>query len=55
MKHKLRKAESTFSSTDLAERTIHRRAMEAINWGIGAVNFDLMLQAMARDAKGSVN
>ena len=29
--------------------------MEAITWGIGAVNFDLMLQAMARDAKGSVN
>ena len=29
--------------------------MEAITWGIGAVNFDLMFQAMVRDAKGSVN
>ncbi len=46
--------ESTFSATDLAERTIHRRAMEAITWGIGAVNFDLMFQAMVK-AGGAVN
>jgi hypothetical protein len=29
----------------LAERTIHRRAIEAVIWGMPAVNFDLMLQA----------
>ena len=46
---------STFSSTDLAERTLHRRAIEAIIWGIPVVNFDLMFQSMVRDAKGAVN
>ena len=28
-----------------SESTIHRRAIEAINWGMPAVNFDLMQQA----------
>lgn len=55
MKPQTQKPESTFTSTDLAGRTIHRRAMEAITWGIGAVNFDLMFQALVRDAKGAVN
>ncbi len=55
MKPPTQKRESTFNSTDLSERTIHRRAMEAISWGIGAVNFDLMFQALVRDAKGAVN
>jgi hypothetical protein len=55
MNPQARKAESTFTATDLSERTIHRRAMEAITWGIGAVNFDLMFQALVRDAGGSVN
>ncbi|HYI93465.1 MAG TPA: hypothetical protein VEX68_07970, partial [Bryobacteraceae bacterium] len=50
-----KKSDLTFSSTELANRTIHRRAIEAITWGIGAVNFDLMFQAMVRDAKGAVN
>jgi hypothetical protein len=45
----------TFSSAELAERTVHRRAIEAIIWGIPVVNFDLMFQAMVRDAKGAVN
>jgi hypothetical protein len=35
----------------LAERAIHRRAVEAVIWGMPAVNFDLMYQAMIRDAK----
>jgi hypothetical protein len=34
-----------FSSDELARRATERRAMEAINWGMPAVNLDLMLQA----------
>src|SRR4051812_2844413 len=55
MKAQTKTAAPTFSPTELAERTIHRRAMEAISWGIGAVNFDMMLQALLRDSGGSVN
>jgi hypothetical protein len=40
---------------DLARRAIERRAIEAINWGMPAVNFDLMLQAMITSAKGKPN
>ena len=39
---------------DLARRTIERRAVEAVIWGMPAVNFDLMYQAMVR-AKGAGN
>lgn len=39
------------SSADLARRAVERRAIEAVSWGMPAVNFDLMLQAMQRDAK----
>jgi hypothetical protein len=35
-----------FSAEDLARRTIERRAIEAVIWGMPAVNLDLMLQAM---------
>jgi hypothetical protein len=38
-------------SLDLGQRAIERRAVEAIIWGIPAVNFDVMYQAMVRDAK----
>jgi len=41
----------TFSSEDLSRRTIERRAVEAVIWGTPAVNFDVMYQAMVRDAK----
>ena len=41
----------SFSADDLAKRTIHRRAVEAVIWGVPAVNFDMMYQAMVRDAK----
>jgi hypothetical protein len=44
-----------FSSEELARRAIERRAIEAINWGMPAVNFDLMLQAMIGSAKGKPN
>ena len=43
------------SAGALAERAIHRRAVEAINWGMPAVDFDLMLQAMITSAKGQPN
>ena len=42
----------TFSADDLARRTIERRAVEAVNWGMPAVNYDLMVQAML-DANGA--
>jgi hypothetical protein len=42
-------------ASDPSERAIHRRAIEAINWGMPAVNFDLMLQAMIGSAKGKPN
>jgi hypothetical protein len=44
-----------FSAEDLARRTIERRAIEAVIWGMPAVNLDLMLQAMIGSAKGKPN
>ena len=44
----------SFSSEDLNRRTIERRAVEAVIWGMPAVNYDLMLQA-ALGAKGKPN
>jgi hypothetical protein len=40
-----------FSAGDLAQRTIERRSIEAVIWGVPAVNFDCMYQAMVHDAK----
>jgi hypothetical protein len=31
-----------FSADELARRTVERRAVEAVNWGIPVVNFDRM-------------
>jgi hypothetical protein len=45
----------TLSAQDLARRTTERRAIEAVVWGMPAVNLDLMLQAMIRSAKGKIN
>jgi hypothetical protein len=45
----------TLSAEDLARRTIERRAVEAVIWGMPAVNLDLMLQAMIGSAKGKPN
>src|SRR6476660_5903463 len=36
------------SADDLARRTIERRAVEAVIWGMPAVNYDLMYQEMLR-------
>ena len=44
----------SFSSEDLARRTVVRRAVEAVIWGMPAVNFELMYQAMVQ-AKGEWN
>ena len=49
------KREAGLSPSDLAERTVHRRAVEAVIWGMSAVNTDLMYQAMVRAAKGAFN
>jgi hypothetical protein len=43
------------SPDDLARRTVERRAVEAVIWGMPAVNLDLMLQAMIDSAKGKPN
>jgi hypothetical protein len=43
--------DSSITPAQLAERAVHRRAVEAVIWGMPAVNFDLMYQAMIRDAK----
>jgi hypothetical protein len=40
-----------FSTEDLARRTIERRAVEAVVWGMPAVNYDLMLQEMLTKTK----
>jgi len=39
------------SAQELTRRAIERRAVEAVIWGMPAPNFDLMYQAMIRDAK----
>jgi hypothetical protein len=46
---------ATLSAEDLANRTIHRRAVEAVIWGMPAVNYDLMLQEMLTNTPGKVN
>ncbi len=43
------------SVEDLARRTIERRAVEAVIWGMPAVNYDLMLQEMLTKTAGRVN
>src|SRR5215471_3575295 len=44
-----------FPSEDLARRLIERRAVEAVIWGMPAVNTDLMLQEMLTKTSGRVN
>ena len=43
------------TADDLARRTIERRAVEAVIWGMPAVNYDLMLQEMLSKTNGKVN
>src|SRR5262247_3527909 len=42
------------SPAGLAERMVHRRAVEAVIWGMPAVNYDLMLQEMLTKTAGRV-
>jgi hypothetical protein len=48
-------AAQSFSSDDLARRTVRRRAVEAAIWGMPLVNFDSMRQAYLRDAGARYN
>jgi hypothetical protein len=43
------------TSDQLKQRAIERRAVEAVNWGMPAVNTDLMLQEMLGKTAGKVN
>ena len=43
------------TAEDLARRTIERRAVEAVIWGMPVVNYDLMLQEMLSKTNGKVN
>lgn len=45
---------SIYSAEELAVRAVERRAVEAVIWGMSAVNFDLMLQALI-DGGGTPN
>ena len=45
----------TPSADELARRTIERRAVEAVIWGMPIVNYDLMLQEMLTKTAGKVN
>ncbi len=49
------KREAGVSPSELAEGTVYRRAVEAVIWGMPAVNYDLMYQAMVRETKGAFN
>ncbi len=50
-----RQPDSKFTPGQLAERALHRRAVEAVIWGMPAVNYDLMLQEMLAKTPGKVN
>jgi hypothetical protein len=47
-----KKPAATFTPAQLAERTLHRRAVEAVIWGMPAVNYDLMLREMLDKTTG---
>jgi hypothetical protein len=44
----------TASDSTAADRALHRRAVEAVIWGMPAVNYDLMLQEMLTRTPGKV-
>src|SRR3984957_3969065 len=48
-------AGGTLTPEQLTSNALHRRAIEAVIWGMPAVNTDLMYQAMAREVKGRWN
>lgn len=44
-----------FKPANIKEQIVYQRAIEALVWGIPAVNYDLMLQAMLGSTKGKQN
>ena len=46
---------TAFSPQELRQRTLERRAVETVIWGIPAVNYDLMLREMLAKTKGKIN
>ena len=46
--------QAKFTPDELTERMVHRRAVEAVPWGMPAVNYDLLYKA-ALKAKGDFN
>ena len=44
-----------FTPAELEERTLHRRAVEVVIWGMPAVNYDRMYQAAVSEASGDFN
>ena len=40
------------SPSELTNRVLHRRTVEAVIWGMPAVNYDLMLQEMLTKTAG---
>jgi hypothetical protein len=44
-----------YTAEEIVKRTVQGRAVEAVIWGMPAVNLDLMLQAMVGSAKGKPN
>ncbi|MET0742498.1 MAG: DUF1254 domain-containing protein, partial [Microvirga sp.] len=48
-------ARRPWTPAELAERTAARRAVEAVIWGMPAVNYDLMLQEMLTRTPGRIN
>jgi hypothetical protein len=49
------RSSAALTPEQLARNAVHRRALEAVIWGMPAVNTDLMYQAMAREVKGAWN
>ena len=47
--------DSAFTPEQLTERTIHRRAVEAVVWGMPTVNYQLMYQEMVDKVHGNLN
>jgi hypothetical protein len=43
------------SADEIAARMVHRRAVEAVIWGMPAVNYHLMYQEMVRTTNGAFN
>ena len=48
-------ASRPLTKAEIVDRMTHRRAVEAVIWGMPAVNYDLMFQAMVRQVKGGPN